>query len=425
MNPTAPSEAAPSARPLPRVFEGRYQLRRLLAASVNSDVYAAEHLLTRRAVAVKLPRPGSSPQWAARSRREMDVLALLRGTGVVEMLDAGFSGDDPYIVFEMLEGRTLDGILAAREKLEFWEVLELGVALARALEHCHERGVVHRDVKPSNLFVGSSGGSQLKLLDFGIAKILGEGPHVDAKLTQEHALIGTLEYMPPEALLAGEVDQRADIYGLGVTLYECLTGSVPFEGSLGEVLLKVSTTTPRPLSELRDDVPDAFAATLERCLRREAHERFSAMAEVRSALEACVSPAASGARAPGPARRREDATADARAPIAPGDVSAQRRYPRAPYAALARITTASGSHLDGRVQEVSEGGLQFVGRRPISQGEKVRLRFPLPATGRIAEVAATVRWNRAARGNNATGLEFEELPETARDELRRYVQLMS
>lgn len=406
----------------------RYVLQRLLARGGGADVYAATHAVTGTQVALKVPREGA-PVIRARFEREIQALARVHGPGVVEMLDAGEADGRQFIVFRALEGRTLSGLLAARGQLGVADTLKVGVALAQALRRCHDAGVIHRDVKPSNVFVGPGPGAQVTLLDFGIAK-LADLPRSAQKLTREHTLLGTPEYMAPESLLSSpDADQRADVYGLGVTLYECLTGKVPHEGGYADVLLKLSTSAPAPVEAARPDVPPALAAIIARCLERAPEDRFQTMGELADALAGCVS---------GPDHTidlfgREGAGVDhaaqtlADSPVAknePEPRQFRRKHPRAPYITLARITTSSGERVDGRIEEVSEGGLQFVGDRSLAVGQQVKIRFSLPATGLICEVAATARWNRTVRGNNATGFEFMEISDGARAELRQYVSIM-
>jgi serine/threonine protein kinase len=410
-------------------FDTRYSLRRLIAQSAGSEVHAAVHEFTHRPVALKIPRAGASAQAIARFEREREALAIVRGEGIVEMVDAGRVDGVPYIVFEMLDGRTLAGLVAARGQLAVPEVMEIGLEVARALERCHDRGVIHRDIKPSNLFVTSGAQREVKLLDFGISKLLDDEPRSGDKVTQENVILGTPEYMAPESLLCRpDVDHRADIYGLGVTLYECLTGSVPFDGTHGDVLSKLSSSAPQSVGELRPGLPPALVEIVSRCLARAPEDRFQTMAKLRKALERSL---LEPARLPvvslsaQPASGRDAATlADAPASRARSDAHPRRRHPRAPYTTLARIAGERGRRVDGRVEEVSEGGLQFVGSSSIPAGENVRIRFALPASGKVTEIAATSRWTKQTRGTHVTGFEFSEITLGACEELRQYAEIL-
>ena len=401
------------------VVDGRYVLRRLRASGGGTDVHAAIHRFTKREVAVKIPHP-ENPKGPARVWREIEALSRVRVAGVIEMLDAGEPGGVPYLVLELLEGRTLAGLLVARGKLGAEEAVKIGSAVADALEACHANGVVHRDVKPASLFVSRQPGKEITLCDFGVAKVAG----VEDRIA-EIGPIGSEDYAAPELMLAPEsADHHADLYGLGTTLYECLTGAIPHETSPdGD-----PATAPTPLGELRPDVPRALCEVIERATHRDPSQRFASARELGDALRGCTRVPMDSVRVLGqPRPKPESIPVSATAPSLgdPGATPATRRkHTRAPYSTLARLTRASGERIDGRLEEMSEGGLQFVGDRPIAVGEVLRIRFALPATGRIAEAAAASRWTRAGRGGHATGFEFTEIAEDARAEIGQYVRIM-
>ena len=259
-------------------------------------------------------------------------------------------------------------------------------------------------------------------MDFGIAKVI--DPHADLEhLTMENTLVGTPEYMAPEALLASpDANHLVDgQYALGVTMYECLTGVVPFEGTYGEVVQKMQLTKMTPVTELRPDVPARLAQWIERTLRREPSERFADMNETHAALRALVGRAKLEAASDAPGARVAATVADSPAALRP---QTRRRHARAPYAALARAARADGSQIDGRVEEISESGCQFVAAHAPTSGETVTLRVALPISGRVIEVAAVCRWARATRVAMASGFEFTSLKSEALGEIRKYVALM-
>lgn len=422
-NPSPPSSAgAIDGR---RVIDGRYELRRLLAAGGGAEVFAAEHCFTKRPVAVKLPFERSRCE---RVYREIEALSRVSGGGVVELLDAGEADGRPFIAFELLEGRTLGGLLAARGKLAIQDALRVGLELSATLSRCHAAGVIHRDVKPSNVFTTLQPSRQVVLLDFGIAKLMSDADP-ELALTRETSLLGTPEYMAPESLLASrDADHRVDVYGLGVVLYECLTGAVPFDGKHSDVLSKISMTAPLAVSDIRRDMPADFARVVMRCLNRLAADRFPTMEAVHSALRACGTLGADAvhllAGVGSGASGREEPVTLADAPASIQNPASRRKHTRVPYTALARVRL-DGGHVDGRIEEISEGGFQFVGERAIERSTYCTVRFALPASGRMVELPATSRWNRTVRGLNATGLQFEALSDAARDEIARYVALMS
>jgi serine/threonine-protein kinase len=422
--------------PAGTIIGGRYVIRRMLGRGGAASVFAADHLVVRRSVALKLPHPDPELRevLSARLRRETQALARVRHPVVVDVLDGGESDGVPFIAMQLLEGRTLSGLIAARGHLEADEVVKIGVMLAAGLAAIHAAGIIHRDVKPANVIVTRDPVNQIRLFDFGVAKLEGTVDSVEPKLTQSGAILGTVEYLAPESLLSlpGN-DHRADMYALGVTLYECLTGAVPFDGGLGQILMRVCTSDPPPLAEARPDIPKALADVVHRCLRREPGERFASMAELAVALAGCtarrldtidVLGGASRSRAqPPPLPQAQPAPALAPAPA--GRPEAQRLLPRAPYVTLAVAHRDRPPEVEARIEDISEGGVLLVANEAFTAAETVRLRFSMPLSGRVVEVASTVRWSRSSRGTRATGLQFKSLPPAALAEIRQYVTLMS
>jgi serine/threonine protein kinase len=419
------------------LVEHRYLIRRFIAAGGVAQVYAATHRITGRDVAVKMPRTdgGRDPLVNERLIREGLAVARARHPGVVEIVDAGEYQGAPYLVFELLEGRTLGGLLAAKTKLPWEEVAFVGQKIAEIVGHCHAKGVIHRDLKPDNVFALPSGQFNIKLFDFGIARLLTqtEGETM-TKLTQVGSIVGTPEYMAPEALqMDADQDHRVDIYSLGVILFELLTGAVPFEGRYADVLIRLSTQPLPPLAALRPDAPAALVAGIERCLARDKVARFASMAEVSATLAAALgslqsvalggvsSAADPSAGAAGNKRTQADTPAAFKAAPAPG----KRRFARAPYTTPAQLKLPNGEVVAGQVEEISEGGVQFIAPRGLASGEKGHFSFAEPLTGRVLRTDATSRWTKAARaGRHATGFEFEGVSEESRASIRKYVELM-
>jgi eukaryotic-like serine/threonine-protein kinase len=424
----------------------RYLLKREIARGGAGAVFEAEHLYTKRSVALKLliPEQRHAAEPRARLLREALALSAARHPGVVAALDAGETDDGtPYLVLELLEGRSLEGILAVRRRIGVPEVAWLGVAICEALAAAHRRGIIHRDIKPSNVFVArdEQGREVVKLFDFGVARV----PSENNKLTQDGALLGTPEYMAPEQLLAREVDGRADLYAVGVTLYECLTGAVPFEGNFGEVLLKVSTQPLTPLSQKVAEISPEFAAAVERALSREPESRFVDVQAFGQALRKAapgmepgsllgirqgpppipVRPGAVPASVAEPVSRAVVASGSKALPVPPPlpQPATRRRFPRAPYVTPVRIVHGN-MVLDGRSEDVSVGGLLVLAPQAFEQAQLVTVRFALPMTGRVIEIGATARWVKAARINGAVGLQFSALPAEAHEVIERYVTMM-
>jgi eukaryotic-like serine/threonine-protein kinase len=420
----------------------RYLLKREIARGGAGAVFEAEHIYTKRSVALKLlvPEHRSAAEPRARLLREALALSAARHPGVVAALDAGETEDGtPYLVLELLEGRSLEGILAVRRRIGAADAAWVGAAICEALAAAHRRGIIHRDIKPSNVFVArdEQGREVVKVFDFGVARV----PSENNKLTQDGALLGTPEYMAPEQLLARDVDGRTDLYAVGVTLYECLAGVVPFEGSFGEVLLKSSTEPVPPLRQRAPEVTAEFAAVIERALAREPDARFSDALALAQALRKAAPAGTPGSllgikQGPPPIPVRPNAAPAVAEPSrasGPGEArpvavppplpATRRRFPRAPYVTPVRIIHGE-MVLDGRSEDVSVGGLLVLAPQAFEQAQLVMVRFALPMTGRVLEIAATARWVKAAGVRGAVGLQFSSLPAEAHEVIDRYVTMM-
>jgi serine/threonine-protein kinase len=403
-----------------KVVDRRYRLKREIARGGVGVVYEAEHLFTKRSVAVKLLTPEHAHVLDSRERllREAHALSLARHPGIVAALDAGETEEgSPYLVMELLEGRTLDGILAVRGKLGVAETLYVGQKMCAAIATAHERGLSHRDIKPSNVFIArdEEGREVTKMFDFGIASM----PVADRKLTQPGSVLGTAEYMAPERLLEQEgVDHRCDVYAIGATLYECLAGVVPFEGNFGEVLLKVSTLLVPPLRERCPDAAGPLASAIEKALARDPAQRFATTRQMLEALRR-VMPAPPPTAFLGPPKTDHAAQPNAHAPV-----EARRRFKRAAYVTQISIKRAKDGPVAARSEDISLGGMLVIPKVLCAEAERVAVVFALPISGQIVEIGAISRWVKAARSRQAMGVEFASLPAQAQAEIERYVQLM-
>jgi serine/threonine-protein kinase len=432
MDDVVPGVSASASDPV-RVGEivaGRYELRRVLGRGAAAVVFAAEHTLVKRPVALKLPLidPDLHELLCARLRREIAALAHIRHPNVVDAIDAGETDGMPFLAMELLEGRTLSGLIAARGKLHPHETIKVGIELAEGLGAVHAAGFMHRDVKPSNVLVTSAPLHQVHLCDFGIARGAGTIPAFERRLTEVGCILGTPEYMSREAMSGtDEADHRVDVYALGITLFECLTGNVPVEGTLTQILIRLASGPMPSVASLRSDVPTPLAAVISRCMNNVVSERYQTMAEVAAALRALdhlapekidllrvAQPQAATFAPPGAAAPRPMPAPEAR-----------RGHTRAPYLTVAALQRDNGATTTGRTEDISEGGVLLISEEPYTAGEVLRLRFALPMSGRVLSVKVNVRWVRKARGAPATGLEFIELPDAPRAEIQRYVALMS
>lgn len=278
---------------------GHYRLVRLLGRGGMSDVYEAVDTRNGLAVALKLLR-SSDPEFVRRLAHEARALESFEHPALVRLYETGLAGDQTYLVMEYVEGVTLAESLRARS-LAPRDAAALGVSLADALAYVHERGVVHRDVKPSNILISANG--EVKLGDFGIAQL-----HDAATLTITGTMLGTVSYMAPEQLEGTQVGPSADIWSLGIVLLESLTGQRVYEGSPSEIVAR-RLREPIPLPS---DLPVAWKILFSGMLDHRPDQRLTGR-EV-TALLATSPYAAPWARS---ASNPEDATYDLTA-LAPG-----------------------------------------------------------------------------------------------------------
>lgn len=264
---------------------GRYTVVRLLGAGGMGLVYEATQDAPRRAVALKLMRPGLvSPDLLRRFELEAQTLARLQHPGIAQVYDAGMERSaqsaTPYLAMELVDGRTLTAYAAGRP---IAEKLDVFAKLAEAVAHAHQRGVVHRDLKPANVLVDAAG--QPKVLDFGIARLMGEDGPRTAGSTREGQVLGTLAYLSPEQAEGNpdRIDIRADVYALGVMLYELLSGRLPLDmtkSSIHEAARLLRDVEPpllgRADSTLRGDLETIAAKAME----KEPSRRYESAAEL-------------------------------------------------------------------------------------------------------------------------------------------------
>lgn len=268
-----------------RTIGGRYKIESLLGSGGMSSVYKATDPNLQRTVAIKIIHPHLSehPEFVKRFEQEAAAVARLRHPNIMLVHDFNHDGGVYYIVFEYIAGNPLDRRLKdlkdAGLRLPLEEVIQIMVPLCEAVAYAHERHMVHRDLKPSNVIINLLG--QPILLDFGIAKLVGGG-HVH---TATGATIGTAAYMAPEQVVGDEIDQRADIYSLGVMLYEMACGRPPFEGQSALTVMMKHVNEPLPDIRLfNSNLPELFGAILQKALAKDPKDRFGSAIEMSNAL---------------------------------------------------------------------------------------------------------------------------------------------
>jgi eukaryotic-like serine/threonine-protein kinase len=274
------------------VVDGKYRVERLIGAGGMGCVVEATHLQLLQRVAMKFVLASEEgPDGATRLVREARAAVALRSDHVARVLDVGtLPNGMPYLVMEYLEGKTLAGLLAGGARLAPEDARRVAIETCRALGEAHRRGIVHRDVKPANLFLANleDGSTRVKVLDFGIAKVTDPHMAVDPQLTGTEHTLGTPRYMAPEQLSATrDVDARADVWATGIVLYECLVGSNPFArgGTAFEIGARILVETAPRVSATLPNVPPDLDEIVARCLERERSARFVDANELLTALE--------------------------------------------------------------------------------------------------------------------------------------------
>jgi len=259
------------------VLCGKYEVARVLGRGGMGVVVAARHLRMSRDVALKilLPALRSQPDIVARFEREGRAAAQIQGDHVARVLDVDALPDgSPFMVMELLRGNDLAEILAARGKLPHPEAVGYLLEACAGMVEAHRAGIVHRDLKPSNLFVDRQGARPLlKILDFGISKVTDDA---SASMTATTTVFGTPLYMSPEQVRSTKnVDARADIWSLGVVLYELLAGEPPFQApSAPAIIAAIIADRPTPIAERRPDLPAGLADALMRALEKDPAARY-------------------------------------------------------------------------------------------------------------------------------------------------------
>jgi len=271
-----------------RVLGARYRLMSKLGQGGMGSVWLAEHLTLRTEVAVKLidPSIAESREALGRFQREAQSAAELRSTHIVQIFDYGIDEGTPYIAMELLQGESLAARLARLSTLTPSVTVQILSQVARALSLAHEKGVIHRDLKPDNIFLVREGADEVcKVLDFGIAKKLGSLSGSSGIKTNTGAMLGTPYYMSPEqALGQSNIDHRTDIWSLAIIAYECLTGVRPFEKETLGALLMAICQEPLPTPSKIAAVPPGFDEWFARAAARELSKRFQSAADAASQL---------------------------------------------------------------------------------------------------------------------------------------------
>src|ERR687884_1410549 len=262
------------------LFDGRYKIVRKLGAGGMANVYLAEDEELGRRVAIKVldEKHANDEQFVERFRREAKNAASLSHPNIVSIYDRGEAEGTYYIAMEYLEGRSLKELIVARGPAPVTVAVEYARQILSALRFAHRHGIVHRDIKPHNALVDAEG--RVKVTDFGIARA------GTSQMTEAGSVVGTAQYLSPEQARGAGVDQRSDVYSLGIVLYELLTGTVPFNGDTPvEIAMKHLSMLPEPPSAKRPEIPRDLDLIVMRALAKDPDDRYQSAEEMDADLE--------------------------------------------------------------------------------------------------------------------------------------------
>lgn len=272
--------------PIPQTI-GRFSIVEMIGEGAMSIVYKAFDPEINRPLAIKLLRGecAADPEYRYRFLQEAKAAGKLTHPNIVTIFDVGEAEAGPYIAMEYLEGQTLDQVMASGKRVPMREAVIYGIQLAEALDYSHARGIVHRDVKPSNIIsLGERDG--IRITDFGIAHMETAGT---AQRTVMGTVLGTPQYMSPEQIEGQPVDGRSDLFSLGVILYQLITGEKPFaSATLTSLLLKIVKEEPQPIEDKASDVPQSLQRIITKLLSKKPEQRFHTGRELAQQLRRVV-----------------------------------------------------------------------------------------------------------------------------------------
>jgi len=262
---------------------GRYEVAELVGEGAMARVYRARDPDIDRTVAIKLLKDDLcvDTEYVNRFLREARAAGAISHPNIVTIYDVGRHGDTPYITMEFMDEKSLGDVLSENAKMSVKQMLALGIQLARALDHAHRRGIVHRDVKPDNILM-MGGGQTVKITDFGIARLDSAD---DLQKTNAGTVLGTPRYMSPEQAAGLSVDGRSDLFSLGAILYELLTGKKAFDSNnVATLIFQIMHKEPPPIRNLVPEVPVGLQRIVAKLLAKRADHRFQTGQEVADAL---------------------------------------------------------------------------------------------------------------------------------------------
>ncbi len=264
-----------------RKLDGRYEITELIGVGGMADVYKATDILEDRTVAVKILKNefANNEDFVRRFRNESKAIAVLSHPNIVKIYDVGFTDKIQFIVMEYIDGITLKEFMEQQGVLKWKDTVHFIIQILRALQHAHDRGIVHRDIKPQNIMLFPDG--TIKVMDFGIARFARE----EGKTISDKA-IGSVHYISPEQARGDITDEKSDIYSVGVMMYEMLTGVKPFDADNPvTVALMHMQTEPKPPREINDSIPEGLEEIVIRAMQKEASKRYQSASEMIKDIE--------------------------------------------------------------------------------------------------------------------------------------------
>ncbi|MCM1023654.1 MAG: Stk1 family PASTA domain-containing Ser/Thr kinase [Prevotella sp.] len=264
-----------------RKLDGRYEITELIGVGGMADVYKATDILEDRTVAVKILKNefADNEEFVRRFRNESKAIAVLSHPNIVKIYDVGFTEKIQFIVMEYIDGLTLKEFMEQQGVIKWKDCIHFIIQILRALQHAHDRGIVHRDIKPQNIMLFPDG--TIKVMDFGIARFARE----EGKTISDKA-IGSVHYISPEQASGDVTDEKSDIYSVGVMMYEMLTGEKPFDGDNPvSVALMHMQNEARPLRAVNDSVPEGLEEIVLRAMQKEASKRYQSASEMIKDIE--------------------------------------------------------------------------------------------------------------------------------------------
>lgn len=259
-----------------RKLDGRYEITELIGVGGMADVYKATDILEDKTVAVKILKTefADNEEFVRRFRNESKAIAVLSHPNIVKIFDVGFNEKIQFIVMEYIDGITLKEFMEQQGVIKWKDCIHFITQILRALQHAHDRGIVHRDIKPQNIMLFSDG--TIKVMDFGIARFARE----EGKTISDKA-IGSVHYISPEQARGDVTDEKSDIYSVGVMMYEMLCGIKPFDGDnpVSVALMHMQNEAP-PLRSINDSVPEGLEEIVIRAMQKDAPKRYQSASEM-------------------------------------------------------------------------------------------------------------------------------------------------